>query len=248
MLGVAVNVFTVVIGSLLGLVFRNRIPARITDAVMIGIGICTLYIGISGSLSGRNTLVLILSVAIGAAVGTIINIDALLERLASFLENKIAKSKRICEKVRVSADADQAEKGRIARGFVAGSLLFCIGAMTITGSITSGVTGNHDVIYAKSLLDLISSAVLSVSLGWGVMLSSLFVLVFQGSLVLLAGVVAPLLSDFVIAEMTCAGSVLIIALGLNILGTTKIKVANYLPAVFVPMALCPIFEWISSVV
>lgn len=248
MTGVAVNVITVVLGSLAGLLFRNKIPAKITDAVMIGIGICTLYIGISGSLSGQNTLMLILSIAVGAAIGTVINIDGLLERLAAFLENKTSKRNKPAENGKECNTLAKAGKGNVARGFVAGSLLFCVGAMTITGSINSGVTGNNDVIYSKSLLDLISSAVLSVSLGWGVLLSALFVLIYQGALVLLAGLVAPFLSDFVIAEMTCAGSVLIIALGLNILGITKIKVANYLPAVFLPIALCPLLEWISSLV
>lgn len=230
--GVALNVLTVLIGSTLGLIFRNKIPQKLTSAVMTGIGICTLYIGISGALSGQNTLVLILSVALGAVVGTLIDIDRLLEKLSNAIENKFGKSKK--------------EGSTLSRGFVAGSLLFCVGAMTITGSLESGISGNNSIIYAKSLLDLISSAVLSVSLGAGVLLSSFFVLVYQGLLVLLAQLASPFLSDFVIAEMTCAGSVTIIALGLNIIGVTKIKVANYLPAIFMPIALCPLTEWVSS--
>ena len=232
MLGVGLNVLTVLIGSVLGLIFRNKIPQKLTSAVMTGIGICTLYIGISGALSGQNTLVLILSVALGAVLGTLIDIDRLLEGLSKTVESKFGKGRK--------------EGGSLSRGFVAGSLLFCVGAMTITGSLESGISGNNSIIYAKSLLDLISSAVLSVSLGAGVLFSAFFVLVYQGLLVLLAQLAVPLLSDFVIAEMTCAGSVTIIALGLNIIGVTKIKVANYLPAIFMPIALCPLFEWVSS--
>ncbi len=231
MLGVLFNVLTVLVGSLVGLVFRKKIPEKITSALMVGIGLCTLYIGVSGALSGQNTLVLILSVAFGTVIGTAIDIDKWLERLSKYTEKKLSGKEG---------------KGNIASGFVAGSLLFCVGAMTVTGSISSGVSGDNSVIYAKSLLDLVSSSVLAASLGSGVLLSAVFVLVYQGALVILSSLAVPLLSGFVIAEMTCAGSVVIVALGLNILKITKIKVANYLPAMFMPLLLCPIFEAVGN--
>lgn len=120
------------------------------------------------------------------------------------------------------------------------SLLFCVGAMTIVGSLQAGLTGDCEMLYTKATLDLISSCVLSASLGIGVLLADIFVLVFQGGLVLLAGFIAPFLTDYAIGEMTCAGSVLIIALGLNLIGVTKIKVANYLPVILIPPFLCMI--------
>ena len=126
----------------------------------------------------------------------------------------------------------------LAEGFVAASLLFCVGAMTIVGSLQAGLTGDCEMLYTKAALDLISSCVLAASLGFGVLLAGVFVLVFQGGLVLLAGFVAPFLTDYAIGEMTCAGSVLIIALGLNIIGITKIKVADYLPVILIPPLLC----------
>jgi uncharacterized membrane protein YqgA involved in biofilm formation len=126
----------------------------------------------------------------------------------------------------------------IAEGFVTASLLFCIGALTIVGSLNAGLTGDNEMLFTKSLLDLISSAILSVSLGIGVMFAAAFVLIFQGSIVLLAQSLQPVLTDSVIAEITCAGSVMIIALGLNLIGLAKIKVANYLPAIFVAPVIC----------
>lgn len=223
MLGVFVNVATVLIGSLVGLLLKKGIPDKVTGALMAGIGLCTIYIGISGALNGENTLVLILSMAIGTIIGTLLDIDGQLNRLAAYVESKFKQ-----------------ENGQVTvvEGFVTASLLFCVGAMTIVGSLQAGLTGDCEMLFTKATLDLISSCVLAASLGIGVMLSDIFVFVFQGGLVLLARVIAPFLTDYAIHEMTCAGSVLIIALGLNLIGVTKIKVANYLPVLLIPPILC----------
>ena len=223
MLGVLVNVGTVLIGSLVGLLLKRGIPEKVTEALMTGIGLCTVFIGISGALQGENTLVLILSMAIGTVIGTLLDIDKQLNRLAAYVE---ARFKQKDGQVTV------------AEGFVTASLLFCVGAMTIVGSLQAGLTGECETLYTKATLDLISSCVLAASLGIGVLLSDIFVFIFQGGLVLLAGLIAPFLTDYAIGEMTCAGSVLIIALGLNLIGVTKIKVANYLPVILIPPVLC----------
>ena len=223
MLGVLVNVGTVLIGSLVGLLLKRGIPEKVTEALMTGIGLCTVFIGISGALQGENTLVLILSMAIGTVIGTLLDIDKQLNRLAAYVE---ARFKQKDGQVTV------------AEGFVTASLLFCVGAMTIVGSLQAGLTGDCETLYTKATLDLISSCVLAASLGIGVLLSDIFVFIFQGGLVLLAGLIAPFLTDYAIGEMSCAGSVMIIALGLNLIGVTKIKVANYLPVILIPPVLC----------
>ncbi|MDY3954484.1 MAG: DUF554 domain-containing protein, partial [Anaerovoracaceae bacterium] len=130
------------------------------------------------------------------------------------------------------------ESASLAEGFVSASLLFCVGAMTIVGSLQAGLSGDNEMLFTKSTLDFISSIVFASALGIGVLLSAVFVFVFQGAIVLLAQVIAPYLNDAVVAEMTCAGSLLILALGLNMLGLTKLKVMNYMPAVFLPILLC----------
>ena len=223
MIGVFVNVLPVLIGSTDGLLLRKGIPDRVTAALMSGLGLCTIYIGISGALNGENTLVLILSMAIGTIIGTLLDIDKKLSRVAAYVEQKFHQENRNIT---------------VAEGFVTASLLFCVGAMTIVGSLQAGLTGDCEMLYTKATLDLISSCVLAASLGIGVLLSDFFVLGFQGGLVLLANLVAPFLTDYAIAEMTCAGSVLIIGLGLNLIGVTKIKVANYLPVILIPPILC----------
>ena len=223
MLGVLVNVGTVLIGSLVGLFLKRGIPEKVTEALMIGIGLCTVFIGRSGALEGENTLVLILSMAIGTVIGTLLDIDKQLNRLAAYVEARFKQKEG---------------QVTVAEGFVTASLLFCVGAMTIVGSLQAGLTGDCEMLFTKATLDLVSSCVLAASLGIGVLLADIFVLVFQGGIVLLAGLVAPFLTDYAIGEMTCAGSVLIIALGLNLIGVTKIKVANYLPVIFIPPILC----------
>ena len=229
MFAVIVNVITVIVGSTVGLLCKKGIPKRLSDAVMLGIGLCTLYNGISGTLKGENTIVLILSMVLGAIIGTGLDIDGCINRLGKWIENKFSH---------------QGEKVSIAQGFVTACLLFCIGAMTIVGSLNAGLTGDYEMLLTKSVLDLISSAMLSVSLGIGVMFAAVFVLVFQGGIVLLAGVLQPLLTTAAINEIICAGSLLIVGLGLNLMGVTKIKVADYLPAIVIAPILC----WIISAV
>lgn len=219
MLGVIVNTLTVLIGSSIGLLAKKGIPEKISQTVMFAIGLCTLYIGIDSALEGSNTIVLIVSMVLGTIVGSLIDIDDKINRLGSFFERKM-----------------KGEHGRVAEGFMTASLLFCVGAMTIVGSLNAGLTGDNEILFTKSCLDLISSCMLATTLGIGVMLAALFVFGFQGALVLLAGLLQSILTDSaVIAEITCAGGVMIIGLGLNILGITKLKVANFLPAIlFVP--------------
>ena len=228
--GTIVNVLAVAVGGTVGLLLNKGIPERITKALMIGVGLCVLYIGIDGCLAGEQMLVTILSLAIGAVIGELLDPDARLERLGQAVECKLTKS--------------HGDTPTVAKAFVNASLLFCVGTMTIVGSLQSGLTGNHETLYLKSVLDLISSIVFGATLGWGVLLSCVTILVYQGGIALLAQVVAPYLNDVVVAEMTCVGSLLIVALALNILNITKIKVANFLPAVFLPLLLCPLYALI----
>lgn len=224
MTGTLVNVVAVIIGSGIGLLLKKGIPERFSESVMKAVALCVIYIGIDGCLKGENTLIAIISMAVGALIGELLKLDDRLNSLGGKLESKISKG-------------NDGEK-TIAKGFVTASLLFCVGAMAIVGSLESGINGNHQILFSKSLLDFISSIIFTASMGIGVMFSALFVFVYQGLITVLAQFIGPYLSDSVIAEMTCTGSILIIALGLNMLGVTKIKVMNYIPAVFLPIILC----------
>lgn len=213
MTGVIVNTFAVILGSFLGLILKKGIPEKVSSAVMTGIGLCTVYIGLSGSLSGKNVLIVICSMVIGSIIGTLLDVDGKINLLGKWVENRVSSNK----------------KSNISQGFVTGSLFFCIGAMTIVRSLNAGLQGDNELLFTKSLLDFFSSIMFTTTLGIGIMFSAAFVLVFQGSIVLLATYIEPFLSTGAIAELTCAGSLMILALGLNILNITNIKVANYLP-------------------
>ena len=223
MLGVLVNVATVLVGSAVGLLAKKAIPEKVNEFVMTALALCVLYIGIDGSLAGENTLITIISMVVGAIIGMLLDLDRHLNNMASKLEARFNGGEG---------------KATIAEGFVTASLLFCVGAMTIVGSLQAGLTGDNTMLFTKATLDAVSSVILAATLGFGVMLSAGFVLVFQGTIVLLAQFAAPFLSDAAIAEMTCAGSLLIIAMGLNMLKITNIKVMNLVPAIFIPIILC----------
>jgi uncharacterized membrane protein YqgA involved in biofilm formation len=221
MFGVLVNVGTVVLGSLIGLLFKKGIPEKVSKAAMIGLGVCTLYIGISGSLCGENVLLVIASVVLGAIVGTLADIDGKINILGQKVEQRFKKS---------------GNTNSIAEGWVSATLLFCVGSMTVTGSLQSGLTADHSILITKAMLDLVSAMMLASSLGVGVLLSALSVLVIQGGLVALADLLSPFLSAGAINEMTCVGSLLIIMIGTNLMGLSKFKVADYLPAIlFAPI-------------
>ena len=222
--GVLVNTGTVIAGSLLGLLFKKGIPERVSRAVMIALGLFTLYIGMDGALGAQSPLIVVASLVLGAIVGTLLDIDGAINRLGQWAETKVRRG--------------EGEQVSVAEGFVSASLLFCVGAMTVNGAIEAGIQDANSLFFTKALMDLFSSMMLASALGLGVLFSAAFVFVFQGLLVLLAGVIAPALTPFAVAEMTAAGSLIMIALGLNIIGVSKIKVADYLPAIVFAPVIC----------
>ena len=225
MLGTIVNALAIIGGCLIGLIVKGRLTEKISSTIMNGLALCVLYIGISGALKGNDTLQMIICIAIGALIGEIIDFDKKLNDLGDMIEKKINSKRKDKSNEKIS----------ISEGFVTSSLLFCVGAMAVVGSLESGLQGNHATLFAKSILDGVSSIIFASSLGIGVILSSIAVFVYQGSITLLAGGLKAVLTDTVISNMSAVGSLLIVGLGFNMLGTSKIKVANLLPAIFIPI-------------
>lgn len=222
MLGTIVNSLMIILGSSIGLFIKGKVNEKLSNTIMNGLALCVIYIGISGALKGNNTIVMIISIAIGGLFGEIIDIDLKLENLGKRIEKRINNKK---------------DNVSISEGFVTSTLLFCIGAMAIVGSIESGLNHNHNTLFAKSILDGISSIIFSSTLGIGVMISSISVFLYQGSITLAAGTLSYILNDVAISNMTAVGSLLIIGLGLNVLGVTKIKVSNLLPSIIIAIIL-----------
>lgn len=238
--GTIVNALAVLAGSAAGMLltwlagrFSALLPAgsarlgeRLQTIIMQGVALCVLFLGVSGSLKGQNSLITILAMVIGSMIGELLNLDERMQRLGGWVQKKTQ---------RLVLNGGSAS---ISEGFVTASLLFCVGAMSIVGALQDGLVGDHSTLFAKSLLDGVSSIVFGASLGIGVAFSAVAVLIYQGLIAVLASFLAPFLGDAVIAEMTCVGSLLIIALSFNMLNLTKIKVMNLVPAIFLPIFLC----------
>lgn len=227
MLGVLVNSVAVLIGGLIGLIFKSKISDKVSKPVMVGLGVCVLYIGISGSLQGENVLIAISAIVLGIITGTVLNIDDNINKLANKVEQRFKKEN--------SGES-------LSEGFVTATLLFCIGAMTITGSIQAGLANDNSILITKAILDFVSAIMLAASLGRGVLLSSISLLITQGLLVVLSSIIAPYINDIVINEITCVGSLIIILIGTNLMGITKVKVADFLPAII----YTPVIYYLSS--
>lgn len=222
--GAALNGGLVVLAGIIGSFLKSGVPEKISGQIMQGLSLVVVYIGISGTLSGTNALITVLSLAIGAIIGELIGLDRLINRLGDLLQSRLAGKGNI----------------KIAEGFVTCSLLICVGAMAIIGSLESGLRSNHDTLVAKSIIDCIAAFIMAATMGIGVALSGVLVFIYEGAMALSAQYISPLLTEYVINEMACAGSVTIICVGLNMLGVTKIKVMNLVPGIFLPILLCRI--------
>lgn len=222
MLGTIVNSIAIVIGSLFGKV-TSSFASKHAEALKNALALCVLLVGIQSAIGSDNLIIVIIAIAVGTLIGEIINIEHYLERLGQRLESMTKNSEGI------------------AQSFVAGTLLFCIGSMAIIGSLESGIMGKHDTLFAKSILDGITSMIFASTLGIGVMFSAISVFVYQGTLTLLASWVAPYLQEAVIANMTGVGGLLIIGLAINMLEIKTIKVGNMLPSIFLPILLAFFF-------
>lgn len=243
-LGTLVNVAAIIVGGTIGWLAKKGISERYKKTVMQGIGLAVIIIGLSGSLQGIMQFVgaprldrvyltgMILSLVFGALIGEALNIERRLDDLGLWFQSKFARGEHT-----------------FAEGFVTASLVYCVGAMAIVGALEDGLTGNTQILYAKAILDGVSAIVFAATLGMGVTFSFLPVLVYQGGITLLAGFLKPWLTEDIISQMSLVGSVLITAIGLNILEMTRIKVGNLLPAIFLPAVfhlLYGLVPWISG--
>lgn len=264
--GAIVNTLAVILGSAIGLLIKRFFAGRkvnqtgeLSDTVLKGLALGVLGIGITGAIKAavngqiadalagshvgdpeatlqlvsglvrEETLIVVMSLALGAAIGHFLRLDQAVNALGERVEG-----------------LTRSRFGNVAEGFVSASLLFCVGSMTIVGALNSGLTGDHSMLYTKSILDFVSSILFAMSMGFGVLFSAGFVFVLEGSIAILAQWISPFLGEAVISCMSGVGSLLIIGLALNVLGVTKLKIMNYTPAIFLPIALIPLSQWLIS--
>lgn len=242
MIGVLVNTAAVFIAALIGLAAGKGIPERLTTTIFQGLALFVMYVGITGALGGKNTIVILLSLAIGALLGELIDLDKGLKKFGEFIENKFVRKKEKGDGPVVE------EKVSFSEAFVTTSLLMCVGAYILVGGMKAGLEGDNSMLYSKAALDGISAIVLAASMGAGVVLASVSIFVVTGAIVLLAQLLEPLLSQAVIADMVSVGSLIIIAQALNMLKVTNVKIMNLTPAMFLPIGLVPLYGWVVSLV
>lgn len=241
--GTIVNTVAVLLGALVGVLIKGFMgrgakkeqrashsadltkKSTLSESVMRALGLCVILIGISGALQIENVLVMIVSMAIGTAIGEWLDLDGWVNRLGKWIERRLGRG-----------------EGSIAEGFVTATLLFCVGAMTVTGAMESGITHTHTTYYAKSLIDMVSALIFATTMGVGVALSAISIFLLQGTLTLVASLVGGAIPALVTGEIIATGSLLVVGIGTNLLGVTRLKVMNMLPAMFLPLALLPLFS------
>jgi len=245
-IGTLINCGAILVGSAIGMLIKGGLRKRFEETIFSAVGLAVMFIGLGGALSGllviakdssandilatQYTMLMVLSLVLGAIVGELLDIETWLNGLGGRLKKKMP------EKLAGSTFVD---------GFVTASMLFCVGAMAIVGSLQDGLTGNYSTLAAKAVLDGISSVLLAASLGFGVAVSSAPLFIYQGGITLLAQFISPLLQAYpaLTGQLNCVGSILIFAIGINMIFGKKIKVGNLLPAILFPI----IFALLKSV-
>nr|WP_317322649.1 DUF554 domain-containing protein [uncultured Flavonifractor sp.] len=233
MIATLINVALILLGSLLGLLFKNRISPRFASGITFALGLCTLGIGITGMISTADTLCVIVCMVAGTLLGELIDIEKRMDAVGGLLRRKLIRG----------------ESGsRFVEGFVTASVLFCVGAMAINGAMAAGMNGNYDILISKSVMDGVTAITFSAAMGVGVAFSALPILVYEGGMILLFGLVGRQIDPAIVNEMSAVGGTIIVGIGINMLGLPKekLRVGNMLPAIFLPLLYLPLRDWLAG--
>jgi uncharacterized membrane protein YqgA involved in biofilm formation len=222
MIATFVNCATVIVGSLIGLLLHRKISDSFKHVVYVGAGMISLILGIKMGLVTTRIVFMALALILGGILGEWWNVEGGILRMGEFLKKRFAQR--------------ETEKD-FAGGFLTASVIFCVGAMTLVGAFKAGAEGNYDLILTKSVMDGFMAIMLTAAMGIGVAFSAITILVYQGGITLLAGVLQPLVNELLLGELTAVGGVLVIMIGLNLLGLAKLKTANYIPALLITIGL-----------
>ena len=217
MVGTAINAGSVIVGSLVGISLGAKLPERMRVTVMNGLGLLTVALGLRMALESKNILIVLGAILTGGLVGEALRLDDALAWLGDWLQTRLSRE----------------DESRFGEGFITASLVFCVGPMAVLGSINDGLTGNYQLLAVKATLDGFAAIAFSASLGWGVMLSAVTIVVYQGSITLFASVLEKILTQPMITEMSATGGLIIVGLGLKLLNLRDIRLASFLPALVI---------------
>lgn len=236
MTGTLLNIVAVLVGGGLGLIFGARLPKRLRETVLVGLGLFTVAFGVSLFLDSQNPLIVVISLVLGAVIGELLGLENRISQLGAWLERRFGR------------EGEAESRDLFIKGFLTTSVLFCVGPMAILGAIQDGLTGDYELLAVKSVLDAFASLAFASTLGVGVLFSSLSVGVYQGSISLLAVEAQGFLTDAMIVEMTAAGGVMILGLGIgSLLELRPIRTANLLPALLIAPLVVKLLEWAAPV-
>lgn len=235
-LGTIINTLAVIIGGMLGMTLKNGLKQRFQETIMQGLGLAVLFVGVAGAMTGMleisdgqlnstGSYILVISMVAGAVIGESINVELRVQQFASYLKKKV-----------------KSNDSQFIEGFVSTSLVICVGAMAIVGSLQDGLVGDSSILISKAMMDFVIVMVFASALGIGTVFSAIPIFVYQGAITLCASFLAPYFTDTVVSSLSFVGSVLIFAVGINLCFHTKIKVGNLLPAIFVAMILALFFR------
>lgn len=234
MLATYINCALVLAGSILGLLLKGKIGPRFMSAMHSAMALCVLGIGITSAIKTEHTLCLIICMVVGTCLGVALRIEQRLDSLGGWIKRRVVK---------------KGDSSKFTEGFVTASLLYCVGSMAVMGSIEAGINHNYSILVSKGVIDGVTSISLAATTGVGVAFSVVPLLLYQGGLTLLAGLVGPLLSDMMVLEMSAVGGTIILGIGFNMLFPEKhIPVGNMLPAIFLPIAYLPLVELLGTLI
>ena len=236
MIAAIVNALGIALGGAAGTMLRTKINAKLVDCLMTAMGLVVVSVGVQGIVGSSDTMCLVLCLAIGALIGQMLRIDEFIDGIGDKITRLFA-GKKFAE-------------GKFADGVISASVMFTVGAMAIMGSLDAGLRGDHSILFTKTVIDTVAAAAMSAAMGIGVALSLVPVLIWEGLLILLAGVLAPVLSTEVVTQMSAVGGAIFIGMGFNMMGITekKVNVPNLLPAIVLPIAHVPLAAWIGGLV
>ncbi len=245
MFGVLVNTLGAALGALIGLIAKKGIPDRVNDHLFKGIALFVMYVGIAGALDSKNAICMIISISLGALIGELLDLDKLLYKCVSAIENRFTKKK---DDQGDGPQVDGEGKVSFTDAFVTTAILQCVGAYTVVGGLQAGLQGDYSLLFSKTGLDMTSSIILAASMGIGVLFASGAIFVVTGIIVILAQYLAPVLPDPVITEMMAVGSLVIMGQALNMLKLTDLKIMNFVPEIFMPIAVLPLYDYVTALV
>ena len=237
MIATIINVILILCGSTIGLLVGERLPEQLSKTITAGLALCVALIGITNAIKTADVLCVILCLTLGGLLGEWINIERRMDRAGDALK-----------KVLIKRFGSHGNMGRFTEGFVTATLLFCVGSMAVMGSLEAGINHNYSIIISKGVIDGVTAITFAATMGVGVIFSAIPLLLYQGGITLLAGAVAPFLSDAVVVEMSAVGGVMLIGLSINMLGLVKepLRIGNMLPALFLPLLYLPVSQWLGQ--